>query len=72
MINKNIYKNEKGSITLFVLVCMIFICLILLGFYLSSVNSNNAQLREIESIKEQYNSQEDINDIYLRTVNNAN
>ena len=72
MINKNIYKNEKGSITLFVLVCMIFICLILLGFYLSSVNSNNAQLREIESIKEQYTSQEDINDIYLRTVNNAN
>lgn len=72
MINKNICKNEKGSITLFVLVCMMFICLILLGFYLNSVNSNNAQLREIESIKEQYNSQEDINDIYLRTVNNAN
>ena len=72
MMNKNIYKNEKGSITLFVLVSMIFFCLILLGFYLSSINSNNAQLKEIENIKEQYTSQEDINDIYLRTVNNAN
>ena len=72
MMNKNIYKNEKGSITLFVLICMMFICLILLGFYLSSINSNNAQLKEIQSIKEQYTSQEDINDIYLRTVNNAN
>ena len=72
MMNKNIYKNEKGSITLFVLMCMMFICLILLGFYLSSINSNNAQLKEIQSIKEQYTSQEDINDIYLRTVNNAN
>ena len=72
MINKNIYKNEKGSITLFVLVSMIFFCLILLGFYLSSINSNNTQLKEIENIKEQYTSQEDINDIYLRTVNNAN
>lgn len=72
MINKNLYKNEKGSITLFVLVSMIFFCLILLGFYLSSINSNNTQLKEIENIKEQYTSQEDINDIYLRTVNNAN
>lgn len=72
MMNKNIYKNEKGSITLFVLVSMIFFCLILLGFYLSSINSNNTQLKEIENIKEQYTSQEDINDIYLRTVNNAN
>lgn len=72
MINKNLYKNEKGSITLFVLVSMMFFCLILLGFYLSSINSNNAQLKEIQSIKEQYTSQEDINDIYLRTVNNAN
>ena len=72
MINKNLYKNEKGSITLFVLVSMIFFCLILLGFYLSSINSNNTQLKEIENIKEQYTSQEDINDIYLRTVNNTN
>ena len=72
MINKNLYKNEKGSITLFVLVSMMFFCLILLGFYLSSISSNNAQLKEIENIKEQYTSQEDINDIYLRTVNNAN
>ena len=72
MINKNLYKNEKGSITLFVLVSMIFFCLILLGFYLSSININNTQLKEIENIKEQYTSQEDINDIYLRTVNNAN
>ena len=72
MINKNLYKNEKGSITLFVLVSMIFFCLILLGFYLSSINIYNTQLKEIENIKEQYTSQEDINDIYLRTVNNAN
>lgn len=72
MINKNFYKNEKGSITLFFLVSMMFFCLILLGFYLSSINSNNAQLKEIESIKEQYTSQENMNDIYLRTVNNAN
>ena len=72
MINKNLYKNEKGSITLFVLVSMIFFCLILLGFYLDSISNNNAQLKEIENIKEQYTSQEDINDIYLRTINNEN
>ena len=51
MVNKNLYKTEKGSITLFVLVSMIFFCLILLGFYLSSININNTQLKEIQNIK---------------------
>ena len=72
MINKNIHKNERGSITLFILICMMFICVILLSFFLSSVNENSSQARAIENIKEQYSSQEDINNIYLRTVNNIN
>lgn len=68
MINKNFCKNEKGSVTLFVLICMMFFCLILLGIYLASINKNNSQLKELENIKEEYISQESIDEIYYNQV----
>ena len=72
MINKNIYKNEKGSITLFTLIALIFMCIILIGIYLSFSYKNNSQLKQIEQIKEEYNLHESIDEIYLRTCNSIN
>ena len=51
---KNKIKEQKGSITIFVLISIIFL-LIVLGFvYISIENRNQAQRKELESIKEVY------------------
>ena len=54
-------KNENGSVTLFVLIAMIFMCIILINVYIASKNST--QLKQIEKIKAEYSSHESIDDI---------
>lgn len=57
-------KNENGSVTLFVLIAMIFMCIILINVYIASKNST--QLKQIEKIKAEYSSHESIDDVYNR------
>lgn len=54
-------KNEKGSITLFVLIALIVVLIILSGLYISLRNQKNAQEKESEEIVNSY--QRDINKI---------
>lgn len=57
------FNEQKGSITLFVLVSMLFFVIVLMGLYINSSNKIQKQQREIEKIQKQYEKQ-DINDLY--------
>lgn len=47
-------KNEKGAITLFVLVACLFFMLTLSGVYISNLNKVQNQERHIKQIQENY------------------
>ena len=53
---KNILKEEKGSITLFVLIAVIFFLAIAFTAYVSSINKSQSQDLEFEKIKLNYES----------------
>ena len=60
-------KQEKGSITLFVLIAMIFFLIVIFGIYINSQNKLNSQSAEIEEIKKNYEqdaSLENMDSIY--------
>ena len=56
-----IIKQEKGSITLFVLIAMLFFVMFLVGMYMLSANSESSQSAEVSRIKEIY--EQDVNNI---------
>lgn len=61
-------KGQKGSITLFVLISIIFFLIVLISIYIGSGNKERTQISEIEAIQEEYNVspeelQEEYNDI---------
>lgn len=62
-------KSQKGSITLFVLISIMFFIIILTGIYISSSNKVQQREKEIEKIQEEY-KQKDVNDIYEEIYNN--
>ena len=51
---ENKLKNEKGSITIFVLSSMIFFLVILLSIYMSNMNKKTNINKDIKKIKEEY------------------
>ena len=59
-------RNEKGSITLFVLIAMIFFLVIAMSAYASSSNKLQAQNAELERIKAGY--EQDITAVGLATL----
>ena len=59
----NKLKNEKGSITLYVLISMVFFIVVVYGVYFNTTNKAQKQNKEIEKIQKQY-EKEDINDLY--------
>ena len=61
-------KEERGSITLFVLMSMIFFVVVLVGLYVNSSYKVQKQQRELEKIQKVYKT-EDINMVYNKTVN---
>ena len=60
-------KSQKGSVTLFVLIAVLFFSVILLGMYNSNMNKLQTQDRDIVRIKQSY--EVDANEIYEQTVN---
>ncbi len=64
----NKLKNEKGSITLYVLISMVFFIVVVYGVYFNTTNKAQKQNKEIEKIQKQY-EKEDINDLYEKTMN---
>lgn len=57
-------RSEKGSITLFVLVTMLFFMYILISVYMNQNNKINAQKKQIQQIQQQYNKDENMEEIY--------
>ena len=53
-INRNRKRNEKGAITLFVLLACLFFVFILTGVYLSNLNRLQVQEQEVTQIQENY------------------
>ena len=57
-------RSEKGSITLFVLVTMLFFMYILISVYMNQNNKINAQKKQIQQIQQEYNKDENMEEIY--------
>ena len=59
------FKNENGSITLFVLIAMLFFLIVALGIYFGSQNKLQSQISEIDEIKKNYEiSDDDLDTMY--------
>lgn len=63
----NFMRNEKGSVTLFVLVTMLLIVTVLIIVYMRISERNNNQMQQIEKIQEEYQS-ENIDQVYQETL----
>lgn len=63
MLYKNKIKSSKGSITLYVLISMMFFLAIIFGIYANTSNKSKMQEKRIEKLQKEY-KQEDINDLY--------
>lgn len=57
------YKDEKGSITLYVVISMMFFLIVVIEIFVSSTNKVQTQQKEIEKIQESYETK-DINALY--------
>lgn len=67
---KKIFKSEKGSITLFVLLAILFFLIVIFSLFMNSSNKNRIQLAELDKIKSQYEEPlNDIDNIYEETLN---
>ena len=65
---KSKIKNQKGAITLYVLISMMFFLVIILGIYFNSSNKIQKQEKEVEKIQKEY-EKNNINDIYENKYN---
>lgn len=68
-IKKKGKRNEKGSITLFTLVAMLFFIIILILSYTSQINKISSQKKQVEKIKEEYNTDDEIEEVYNKALN---
>ena len=62
-------KEEKGSITVFVVVSILFFVIVATGLYINSNYKIRKQNREIEKIQENYNNVKNVNYLYQEAVN---
>ena len=60
------FKSQKGSVTLFVLIAVLFFSVILLGMYNSNMNKLQAQDRDVVRIKQSY--EVDANEVYEQSI----
>lgn len=65
---KSSMEGQRGSITLFVLLSIMFFVIVLMGLYINSSYKMQKQQREIEKIQKSYNS-ENINELYEKIYN---
>ena len=66
-INRNRKRNEKGAITLFVLLACLFFVFILTGVYLLNLNRLQVQEQDVKQIQENYEKEiNDVEEIYKK------
>lgn len=61
---KSKIKEQKGSITLFVIMSMLFFTIVVVAIYVNTSYKAQAQEREVKKIQQTY-QKDDINEIYL-------
>ena len=62
-------KNEAGSVTVFVLIAILFFIIVLMGVYTGLNARSSAQIKEINKIQAEYNvSEEDLEQAYEEEV----
>ena len=59
-------NSQKGSVTLFVLIAVLFFSIILLGVYNKNMNNLQTQTSDVTRIQEAYDR--DANELYDQTV----
>ena len=64
-------KNEKGSVTIFVIITIILVVSILMIIYMRVSEQKNRQMQEIDKIQEEYQA-ENIDQEYSLTINEIN
>lgn len=64
-------NNERGSITIFVLVASLFFIIVLVLLYIGQVNKIQQQEKLVENLKSEYNSEEKIHEIYNQIMENG-
>ena len=65
-------KNERGAITLFVLIACLFFALVLTGVYVATLNKMQTQEQQVDQIQENYARQlENIDEIYNELSGNV-
>lgn len=63
-------KKERGSITLFVLIAMMFFLIVLIGIYLNIMNKNQEVKNTIDRIEKEYSLDEiDLDQVYQEIIN---
>ena len=65
-------RSEKGSITVFVVVTMLFFLYILNSIYMSQSNKVNTQKKQIKLIQQEYNKDENMDEIYNNLIKTEN
>ena len=67
-----IKKDERGSVTLFVLVACMFMLVILLLVNISITNRNSGQNKELDRIEEEYaQNKTSLDEIYAKASNQS-
>ena len=67
------YNKEKGSITLFVLISIIFFLIEGVSLYISISNKNIAQTSEVLKIQKEYEvTNEQMEEMYTKVIENQN
>lgn len=62
-------RSEKGSITLFTLVAMLFFIIILVLSYMGQINRISSEKKQIQKIEEEYNADGEIEEAYNQALN---
>ena len=63
-------KNERGSITIFVLAMCLFATMALVGFMTSNKNKLREQQKQQKLIESQYNEESRIDEFYQKALRN--
>lgn len=64
ILNRRRKVGERGSVTLFVLIAMIFFLTVGIAVLISSMNSNISQKRDVKKIQNEYSNLGDSEQIY--------
>lgn len=64
------YNKDRGSITLYVLISMLFFLIVVVGIYINVSNMKQKQEKEVKQIQERYKQEQKLDTIYEQSYKN--